>query len=213
MQRHKVGSQVIRKIKGQYVLGRITNFNEGTNWYWIYYDDGDSEELTHEQAKRYLLLESIVGDIYPVAQWGRVQIVDPPLNYKEADLLNDRIKRTPYQVFLSTLVYELDENCRNARDKRTLLGLPLPLEEDNDDDDDDDDDNDDAFNYTLIRQEASNLWQTMSPAQKRLWQERADKVNSRSIPGILRVLPGGICDKETIQQFIRRDYVDVWRIF
>ena len=80
MQRHEVGSRVIRKIQGQYVLGRIINFNEGRNYYWINYDDGDSEELTHEQAKRYLLLESIVGDIYPVAQWGRVQIVDPPLN-------------------------------------------------------------------------------------------------------------------------------------
>ena len=53
-ERHKIGSRVKQKILNKYVPGTITEYEKDREYYMIEYDNGDSEELTYEEAKQIL---------------------------------------------------------------------------------------------------------------------------------------------------------------
>ena len=79
--------------------------------------------------------------------------------------------------------------------------------------DEDKDNNDGLDHFPFIRDRAYAMWRLLNEEQRGWWEERADIVNQRHIPGILRRLIGWISDKDHIKQNIRKDFLAVRKIF
>ena len=56
---HPVGTIVSKKFGKGIHRGTVTKYTEDRQWpYWIDYDNGDSEEMTHKQVKRYKCIDA-----------------------------------------------------------------------------------------------------------------------------------------------------------
>ena len=101
-------------------------------------------------------------------------------------------------MYYSNVAYELAG--RSKQDQGIILGTQL-----NDEVDDDDDDID-------IRNRVIAMWNGLPQDSKALWQERADNWNARPVPGIIVRAQAWMTDVTTLKQFIRTDYIAVWKV-
>ncbi len=50
---HPIGTIVRKKFRKGIHQGEVKQYNSDTEWYWIDYDNSDSEEMSHRQVQRY----------------------------------------------------------------------------------------------------------------------------------------------------------------
>ena len=84
------------------------------------------------------------------------------------------------------------------------MGDPIPMEMEEDESNDNDLVVDDEFDFTYIRERASNLWSQLNDEQRGWWNERAQFVIERHILGILRRLTAWISTSENIKNAFER---------
>ena len=51
--RYPIGTVIIKKIGQTLQQGTVTRYNEDREYYWIDYENGDSEEMTHQSVTKY----------------------------------------------------------------------------------------------------------------------------------------------------------------
>eukprot|EP00978_Attheya_sp_CCMP212_P008771 scaffold20606_cov58-Attheya_sp.AAC.1 len=121
-----------------------------------------------------------------------VAIVNLPLNEKE-DGHPGRIRRA-YHIYLSRFFMDFKELSLSDKDEFLHFYTNINSDGDNNNDDDLDVNSLDTPPRPNLMSVAGLRWRLLSPNSQDGWKQRANRLNSRPIPGNFLSFPDGACD-------------------